>query len=392
MEPSAATEGTPGLNPVGGSFHAAQKKEPRKAKRSTFSRAARVTTELSPASRTSSAPAFHSQHGSFVWQHESVSKKGYTAGFASQTPRLGTSFRYTGPGPGSYRAPSWGDKLQCSSKACIISGPPTAQAVLIASIKQNRRVLQRLHAPDVPPPGSYTTNRTAKGVSLGWKAASGHKSAFEATARPSLMTVGDQPPPGAYETAMRWGQEEVEHSNFKLQPGHSKARHLAKHGALPAVLTADTPKQEPAVPAWCSLEVTPGPGAYELQKEDSRLEQTTVQRAAFGATEDGKAISGHELEAPGPGTYYPEACHELAAMVVRTKSGPSSSFKSKAARSAMFGAKAMLGKPPGPAFYSPHLPVGHRSFHFGAVLDSFVPAGATVCDLDAARQRAPAKQ
>ena len=101
MEPSAATEGTPGLNPVGGSFHAAPKKEPRKAKRSTFSRAARVTTELSPASCTSSGPEFHSQHGSFVWQHESVSKKGYTAGFASQTPRLGISFRYTGPGPGT---------------------------------------------------------------------------------------------------------------------------------------------------------------------------------------------------------------------------------------------------------------------------------------------------
>ncbi len=101
MEPSAATEGTPGLNPVGGSFHAAPKKEPRKAKRSTFPRAARVTTELSPASHTSSGPEFHSQHGSFVWQRESVSKKGYTAGFASQTPRLGTSFRYTGPGPGT---------------------------------------------------------------------------------------------------------------------------------------------------------------------------------------------------------------------------------------------------------------------------------------------------
>ena len=87
---------------------------------------------------------------------------------------------------------------------------------------------------------------------------------------------------------MKWGQEEDEHSNFKLQPGHSKARQLAKHGALPAVLTADTPKQEPVVPAWCSLEVTPGPGAYELQKVDSPLEQTTVQRAAFGATGDGK--------------------------------------------------------------------------------------------------------
>ena len=101
MEPSAPTESTPGLNPVGASFHAAPKKEPQKAKRSTFSRAARVTDELSPASRTSSGPEFHSQHGSFVWQHESVSKKGYTAGFASQTPRLGTSFRYTGPGPGT---------------------------------------------------------------------------------------------------------------------------------------------------------------------------------------------------------------------------------------------------------------------------------------------------
>ena len=46
--------------------------------------------------------------------------------------------------------------------------------------------------------------RTAKGASLGWKAASGHKSAFEATARPPLMTTGDQPPPGAYETVCSW--------------------------------------------------------------------------------------------------------------------------------------------------------------------------------------------
>jgi len=90
--------------------------------------------------------------------------------------------------------------------------------------------------------------------------------------------------------ATKWGQEEDEHSNFKLQPGHSKARHLGKHGALPAVLTGDAPKQEPAVPAWCSLEVTPGPGAYELQKVDSPLEQIKVPRAAFGATGDGKVV------------------------------------------------------------------------------------------------------
>ena len=73
-------------------------------------------------------------------------------------------------------------------------------------------------------------------------------------------------------------------------------------------------------------------------------------------------------------------------------SGPSSAFRSNAARSPMLTAKAMLGKPPGPAFYSPNLPVGHRSFHFGAVLDSFVPAGASISALDAAKQRGPVKQ
>ena len=97
-------------------------------------------------------------------------------------------------------------------------------------------------------------------------------------------------------------------------------------------------------------------------------------------------------EAPGPGTYQPGTYNELASKVLMKATGPSSSFRSKAARSTMLGAKAMLGKPPGPAFYSPHLPVEHRSFHFGAILDSFVPAGATVCYLDAAKQRAPVKQ
>ena len=99
----------------------------------------------------------------------------------------------------------------------------------------------------------------------------------------------------------------------------------------------------------------------------------------------------NKLEAPGPGTYQPDMGNGNATGAFTKKSGPSSAFDSKAGRSAMFGPKAMLGKPPGPAFYSPHLPVGHRSFHFGAVFDSFVPAGATVCDLDAAKQRAPIK-
>lgn len=88
----------------------------------------------------------------------------------------------------------------------------------------------------------------------------------------------------------------------------------------------------------------------------------------------------------------PGLCNDLASKVVLKAEIPSSAFKSKAARSPMLGSKAMLGKPPGPAFYSPHLPVGHRSFHFGAVLDSFVPAGASISGLDAAKQRAPVKQ
>ena len=34
------------------------------------------------------------------------------------------------------------------------------QAVLLASIRQGKRVLQRLDGPDVPPPGAYTTDRS----------------------------------------------------------------------------------------------------------------------------------------------------------------------------------------------------------------------------------------
>ena len=33
------------------------------------------------------------------------------------------------------------------------------QAVLLASIRQGKRLLQRVGGPDVPPPGAYTTNR-----------------------------------------------------------------------------------------------------------------------------------------------------------------------------------------------------------------------------------------
>ena len=140
------------LNPFGGNFQANSKPSRRKAEPGTFTRATRTTKELFPTNYHSTAPEFHSQHSSFVWQHGSVSKKGYTAGFVSQAPRLGSSFRYTGPGPGTnapliicvsasrllhtigcftqgtYQAPSWGDKLHSSSRAYTISGPPSAQA------------------------------------------------------------------------------------------------------------------------------------------------------------------------------------------------------------------------------------------------------------------------
>ena len=89
---------------------------------------------------------------------------------------------------------------------------------------------------------------------------------------------------------MKWGKDETEHSNFKLQPGHSKAGHIAKHRALPSVLTADTAEPAPAVPAWGSFEATPGPGAYELQQPEKELDSIKGQHSAFGATGDGKAI------------------------------------------------------------------------------------------------------
>lgn len=89
--------------------------------------------------------------------------------------------------------------------------------------------------------------------------------------------------------ALKWGQDEAEHSNFRLQLGHSKAGHIAKHGALPSVLTADAPEVAPAVPAWCSLEATPGPGAYEPHVADKDSAFVTVARSAFGASGDGKA-------------------------------------------------------------------------------------------------------
>ena len=89
---------------------------------------------------------------------------------------------------------------------------------------------------------------------------------------------------------MKWGQDEAEHTNFRMQPGHSKVGHIPKHGALPSVLTADAPKLAPAVPSWCSLEVTPGPGSYELQTNDKETDNIKVQWSAFGATGHGKAV------------------------------------------------------------------------------------------------------
>ena len=95
------TDGQQSLSPFGGTFQARNKPFRRKVEHGTFTRATRTTKDLFPGNFNRPAPEFHNQHNSFVWQQASVSKKGYTAGFVSQTPRLGSSFRYTGPGPGT---------------------------------------------------------------------------------------------------------------------------------------------------------------------------------------------------------------------------------------------------------------------------------------------------
>ena len=87
---------------------------------------------------------------------------------------------------------------------------------------------------------------------------------------------------------LKWGQDEQSHTNFKLQPGHSKHKQASKHGSLPALLTSDRPVKAAAVPAWCSAEITPGPGYYEAQPNAEAQERADKPAVAFGATGDGK--------------------------------------------------------------------------------------------------------
>ena len=54
------------------------------------------------------------------------------------------------------------------------------------------------------------------------------------------------------------------------------------------MLTSDSPKKAAAMPAWCSLEVTPGPGYYEAQSCSEAQERADKPAVAFGATGDGK--------------------------------------------------------------------------------------------------------
>ena len=109
MELSTTVDNASDLHPVRGRFQTSSAKGPRRSKQGTFSHAVRTNEQLCP---KSSGPEFYSQHASFVWQHGSISKKGYGAGFVSQTPRLGTSFKYTGPGPGPLLDPQ---DLLCSA-------------------------------------------------------------------------------------------------------------------------------------------------------------------------------------------------------------------------------------------------------------------------------------
>ncbi|KAK9809949.1 hypothetical protein WJX72_002330 [[Myrmecia] bisecta] len=299
------------------------------------------------------------------------SPDGYGSGFVSKAQRLAGQIRYTGPGPGAY------EQLEPEAKLWHLAN----RAVTIPKAKADE--LHDAKTASLPGPGAFEPTETRLGQRMAWTACpASQRSAFRASARAFSFAGGKGVPPvGAYNLAKRWQTKEVNHTNFKLAPGHVRPTARTTRPKSPQQLMSAlaSPAGSVLSPKPDPRDVLPGPGAYETQevetidkklagiagKVSSMFGKAVVEADRFGRPIQPRADRGNM---PGPGQHASEYGN-----FATSQRGTRAGFLDRSGRSMQHSMSALEHRPPGPAFYHAELPVKKHSFLTGEA-HTFVPA------------------
>ncbi|KAF5839946.1 hypothetical protein DUNSADRAFT_18227 [Dunaliella salina] len=273
----------------------------------------------------------HRNESSMEFKHDSISKRGY-GGMASREGRFKDKLRYTGPGPGSYRAQLAEElskqRIAAHNSSFFCQEVPKAKPVV-----SKEEIL--------PGPGAYNPNETRVGnkVDMAATVQAAHSSAFKACT-----------------------------SSFA-------GRSCTSLGGIPPVIFLDDARGG----ADSGKDSSPGPGSYEVKNygsigvaaEKAASRPSAAFRPAdyldrFGQSMVSSAPRNDKAFECGVGSK-PPLGREAQRMerVPSPSRGVSAPFRSKSPGHAEYDTKE-LAKAPGPAYYSPTKPPSHRSFHLNA--------------------------
>ncbi|GMH36911.1 hypothetical protein BSKO_04784 [Bryopsis sp. KO-2023] len=295
------------------------------------------------------APGPGTYHGekSFVWDHESLSSKGYGA-FLSKDKRLKSKPMATSPGPGQYSATHDHLATKNFNRASVTSA---------FHDKINPSPVQE--PVDVTPgPGSYDSIKMRSGADVVWRKG-GCRAPFVAIARrQDKPMTGSGPSPGTYNLTKSWEVAEKQSTLFKKSTGRGGFDCNEGKGTPTIVLGGSHGSQE--------VDLTPGPAAYDMNYAKSierGMDLTCNRKSSMFITPEQAERRGmifkrrNKKPIPGPGTYD-------TARLESPRKNISSPFMSKVEKIAARN-NGVSRASPGPAFYTP--PVQQKkSFHLNA--------------------------
>uniref|UniRef100_A0A7S3QR86 Uncharacterized protein n=1 Tax=Dunaliella tertiolecta TaxID=3047 RepID=A0A7S3QR86_DUNTE len=312
------------------------------------------------------------RNDSMEFKHDSISKRGY-GGMASREGRFKDKLRYTGPGPGSYRA-QLAEELSRHRLAAHTS------SFFCQEVPKAKPVVSKEET--LPGPGAYNPNETRVGskVDISATVQAAHTSAFKAKERHfDIARNPDLPPPGSYNLDDAWisgkGGAGGGRAGSKACTSSFAGRSCASLGGIPPVIFLEDARGG----GDSGKDSSPGPGSYEVKNygsigvaaEKAAAKPSAAFRPAdyldrFGRSMVSSAPRNGKTFECGVGSKTPLGREARGVERVPSPTrGVSAPFKSKSPGHAEYDSKEMA-KAPGPAYYSPAKPPSHQSFHLNA--------------------------
>ncbi|KAG1666286.1 hypothetical protein FOA52_004767 [Chlamydomonas sp. UWO 241] len=304
-----------------------------------------------------------------IFTKESIGTQGYGS-LVSKT-RRGTRTRYTGPGPGMYEAPTLAERPDFNrSNTTAPFHSPVKPAKLDTGDDQ------------LPGPGAYRAEgATRTGQKLNWDGGRAYASSFKGTPHALALSAGkDSPPPNRYEFLDPWAANSPLNTASSRTPSRAGLSSFAGRSVSSSLGHVDPTIYllDPKDVASRKPDTGPGPGSYESGEYGSV--KSTIAKAVgrTGANFKEREYTDRFGAPLAAVLHDPDEARAMLESKVITRSagaprrlgsptkGVVSAFKSEMPSRSDYNAQDIVGRCPGPAFYSPKPKPGRTSHHMNA--------------------------